>query len=74
MQVGFTELLLILAVAALMFGGRRIALLGSELGKSAGDLKRGLEKRATEQEQKPVWVETKVESEIAHEERASRHD
>jgi TatA/E family protein of Tat protein translocase len=66
MSIGFTEILLIAAVAALLFGGRRIAQLGSELGKSAGDLKRGLEKRVEEREQaeangerpaKPVLVE-----------------
>ncbi len=68
MSIGFTELLLILAVAALLFGGRRIAQLGTELGKTAGHLKRSAQKRAEEQTEgeaeggqakpeKPVLVE-----------------
>jgi Sec-independent protein translocase protein TatA len=46
MSIGFTELLLIAAVAALLFGGRNIARLGTELGKTAGHLKRSAQKRA----------------------------
>ncbi len=46
MSIGFTELLLIAAVAALLFGGRKIARLGTELGKTAGHLKRSAQKRA----------------------------
>jgi TatA/E family protein of Tat protein translocase len=68
MSIGFTELLLIAAVAALLFGGRRIAQLGTELGKTAGHLKRGAQRRAEESEdgedgeakpkaEKPVLVE-----------------
>jgi TatA/E family protein of Tat protein translocase len=68
MSIGFTELLLIAAIAALLFGGRKIARLGTELGKTAGHLKRSAQKRAEESEagegedgspkrEKPVLVE-----------------
>lgn len=61
MSIGFTEMLLIAALGALLFGGRRIARLGTELGRSAGAMKRNLEKRAEGPAEgeapKPVLVE-----------------
>lgn len=41
-QIGFTELLLILAIALLIFGPKKLPELGRSLGKSIREFKQGL--------------------------------
>lgn len=40
--IGTTELLLILGIALLVFGANRLPQIGRALGKSVGELKKGL--------------------------------
>lgn len=42
MDLGPTELLIILAIVLLLFGGGRIAHLGSDLGKGIREFRKGL--------------------------------
>ncbi len=41
-MIGYTELILILALALLFFGPRRLPQVGRALGKAIGEFKRGL--------------------------------
>lgn len=40
--MGMTELLLILAIALLVFGANKLPQIGRSLGKTVGELKKGL--------------------------------
>lgn len=40
--IGTTELLLILAIALLVFGANKLPQIGRSLGKTVGELKKGL--------------------------------
>ena len=42
MDLGPTELLIILAIVLLLFGGGRVAHLGSDLGKGIREFRKGL--------------------------------
>ena len=42
-QIGTTELIIILLIVAVLFGGGRIARLGGEVGTAIREFKRGLE-------------------------------
>lgn len=43
MRIGFTEILVILAVILLLFGARKLPDIARSLGKSAKELKKGFE-------------------------------
>lgn len=43
MQLGPTELLIILAIVLLLFGVGRIGRIGGELGQAVGNFRRGVE-------------------------------
>ena len=42
-DIGFPELLVILAIAALVFGGKKLPELGHSLGRAIGGFKKGLQ-------------------------------
>lgn len=46
---GPTELLIVLGIAMLLFGTKRIRQLGSDLGGAVGDLKKGLSEEDKEE-------------------------
>lgn len=48
--LGMTELLIILAVVLLFFGGKKLPELGSALGRSMQNFKRGLKEEDEEKE------------------------
>lgn len=52
MRIGTTELLLILALAILLFGGTRLAGLGKSLGRGIKDFKEEMKGESTEPEKK----------------------
>lgn len=43
MRIGFTEILVVLAVILLLFGARKLPDIARSLGKSAKELKKGFE-------------------------------
>jgi sec-independent protein translocase protein TatA len=43
MDIGPTELLIILVIVAVLFGGGRIAKIGGELGSAVANFRRGLQ-------------------------------
>lgn len=56
MGIGFTEGLLIAAIAILFFGGKKIPELGRTLGQSMKNFKEGM--KGNEDEEKKVKVES----------------
>ncbi len=48
MHLGFTEILIILAVVLLLFGARRIPELARSLGKASSEFKKGKEESTSE--------------------------
>ena len=56
-NIGPWQLLIVVAVIALLFGGSKIRVIARSLGKSQGELKKGLaegEKEEEEAEKKPA--------------------
>ena len=54
MKAGIWELLIVLAIALLIFGPKALPKLGKSLGKTVGNFKKGLEDDEDEVEDKPV--------------------
>ena len=55
MKAGIWELLIVLAIALLIFGPKALPKLGKSLGKTVGNFKKGLsEDEDEEDEEKPV--------------------
>ena len=52
-RIGVTELLIILAIALLIFGPTALPKLGKSIGKTIGSFKKGLNEDAEAQEEKP---------------------
>lgn len=46
-SIGFPELLLILAIALLIFGPRKLPELGSALGRTIKEFRKGIKEEAT---------------------------
>jgi sec-independent protein translocase protein TatA len=46
-NIGFPELLLILGIALLLFGPRRLPELGSAIGRTIKEFKRGMKEEAS---------------------------
>ena len=62
MNMGFTELLLILAIVVLVFGAKRLPEIGSGLAKGIKSFKRGLSEEPELPEKKEEPVSAKAES------------
>lgn len=56
---GIWELVLILAVVVLIFGGRKLPELARAVGKSVNELKEGLRSKASQEEPPPSAPEKK---------------
>ena len=55
MKAGIWELLIVLAIALLIFGPKALPKLGKSLGKTVGNFKKGLgEDEDDDEEEKPV--------------------
>ncbi len=55
MGIGFRELLVILLIALLIFGGKKLRTIGSDLGAAVRDFKKSMEAGENEaSEQKPL--------------------
>ncbi len=52
MDIGAPELILILVIVVILFGGGRVAKLGSELGQGLREFRKGL--AGTEEETRPT--------------------
>jgi sec-independent protein translocase protein TatA len=50
--LGFGEIIVVLAIAVLFFGGKKLPELGSALGKSINNFKKGLKEESSD-ENKP---------------------
>ncbi len=59
LNLGGWELLLILLIALLLFGGRKLPELAKSLGSSARELRKGLEGDETSQKQASEKTESK---------------
>jgi sec-independent protein translocase protein TatA len=55
MGIGFRELLVILLIALLIFGGKKLRTIGSDLGAAVRDFKKSMDAGEKEaEEQKPL--------------------
>jgi sec-independent protein translocase protein TatA len=54
MGIGFRELLVILVIALLIFGGKKLRTIGSDLGAAVRDFKKAMDTGESEAEQKPL--------------------
>ena len=61
MKVGIPELLIILAIALLIFGPKALPKLGKALGKTVGNFKKGLSDDDDDEYEPAKKVETAVE-------------
>lgn len=52
MNLGMTELLVVLAIVVLFFGGRKLPQLGSALGESIKNFKKGMKEGDNDQDKK----------------------
>ena len=64
MKPGVWELLIVLAIALLIFGPKALPKLGKSLGKTVGNFKKGLNEDEEDEEEAKV---VKAESETAEE-------
>lgn len=53
MNLGPTELIIILAIVLLLFGSKKLPDLARSLGKSSREFKKGLQEQEEEQEEAP---------------------
>jgi sec-independent protein translocase protein TatA len=49
--LGFGEILIVLAIAVLFFGGKKLPELGSALGKSIKNFKKGLKEESNDDDE-----------------------
>jgi sec-independent protein translocase protein TatA len=54
MGIGFRELLVILVIALLIFGGKKLRTIGSDLGAAVKGFKKSMEDGEREQDKTPV--------------------
>jgi sec-independent protein translocase protein TatA len=52
-SIGFRELLVILVIALLIFGGKKLRTIGSDLGAAVHDFKKAMDKGEKEAEPQP---------------------
>lgn len=52
MNLGMTELLVVLAIVVLFFGGRKLPQLGSALGESIKNFKKGMKEGEDDKDKK----------------------
>ena len=57
-RIGTTELLVILLIALVLFGGNRVAGLGKALGTSLREFRAELNKNAEKKEEEPLTIAT----------------
>ena len=62
------ELVIILAIVILIFGGKRLKNLGSDLGGAIKGFKSSVKDAETEEEEEEVTIEVEVEETDDHEE------
>lgn len=69
MKAGIWELLIVLAIALLIFGPKALPKLGKSLGKTVGNFKKGLadDDDDDEEEDKPVRKASKVSEAVKDE-------
>jgi sec-independent protein translocase protein TatA len=54
MGIGFRELLVILVIALLIFGSKKLRTIGSDLGAAVRDFKKSMDAGEKEEEQRPL--------------------
>lgn len=54
MGIGFRELLIILVIALLIFGGKKLRTIGSDLGAAVKGFKKSMDDGEREQDKTPV--------------------
>ena len=57
-RIGTTELLVIILIALVLFGGSRVAGLGKALGTSLREFRAELNKNAEKKEEEPLTIAT----------------
>ena len=66
MGIGFRELLVILLIALLIFGGKKLRSIGSDLGFAVRDFKKSMDAGEKEQEEhKPLKQLTGADADFA---------
>lgn len=63
--LGFRELLVILIIAILIFGTKKLRSIGSDLGAAVGEFKKSMSAGEKEQEQQPLKQLTGQDAEFA---------
>ena len=61
MRPGFWQVIIVVAIIALLFGAKKIPELARSLGKAKGEFKKGLEEGAKESEEAEKAEEPKKE-------------
>ena len=56
MGIGFRELVIILLIALLIFGAKKLRTIGSDLGAAVRDFKKSMDTGEKEQEEKPLQL------------------
>jgi sec-independent protein translocase protein TatA len=65
MGIGFRELLVILLIALLIFGGKKLRTIGSDLGAAVRDFKKSMDAGEKEGDEKPLKQLTGQDADFA---------
>ena len=65
MGIGFRELLVILLIALLIFGGKKLRTIGSDLGAAVRDFKKSMDAGEKETDEKPLKQLTGQDADFA---------
>jgi sec-independent protein translocase protein TatA len=71
-SLGFKELLLILVVALVIFGTKKLRTIGSDLGAAIGEFKKSMSAGEKDAEQQPLKQLTGQDAEFADDKKAAK--
>jgi len=71
-SLGFRELLVILIIALLIFGTKKLRSIGSDLGAAVGEFKKSMNSGEKEAEQQPMKQLTGQDAEFADDKKGAK--